>query len=71
MNPKSETIDAIRRLNGTASPEFLAEFSSDDLASYLERLASTAKRRQTPDRRYETPCTEATSLQRLARDKHA
>ena len=43
MMTKSDTIEAITRLNPTASPVFLAGFSSDDLASYLQRLSSTSK----------------------------
>jgi hypothetical protein len=42
MIPKSDTIDAIRRLNPTAKPDFLAEFSNNELAEYLGRLAGTA-----------------------------
>ncbi len=43
---KSDTIDAIRHLNPTADPQFLAEFSGDDLTCYLDRLArSPAERR--------------------------
>ena len=40
MMPKSDTIDAIRNLNPTATPGFLAEFSNDDLSEYLGRLIS-------------------------------
>ncbi|MGB2988099.1 MAG: hypothetical protein WBE26_19705 [Phycisphaerae bacterium] len=40
MMPKSDTIDAIRNLNPTATPGFLAEFSNDDLSEYLDRLIS-------------------------------
>ena len=39
MMTKSDTIDAIRHLNPSADPVFLAEFSGEDLASYLDRLA--------------------------------
>ena len=42
MMPKSDTIDAIRRLNPTAKPGFLAEFSNNELAEYLDRLTGTA-----------------------------
>ncbi len=35
---KTHTIDAIRSLNPTATPEFLADFSQDELAQYLDRL---------------------------------
>ena len=35
---KSDTIEAIVNLNPTAKPEFLAEFSNDDLHQYLHRL---------------------------------
>ena len=40
---KANTIDAIRALNPTAAPEFLAEFSPDDLVRYLNRLNHTAR----------------------------
>lgn len=40
MMPKSDTIDAIRKLNPSANPDFLAEFSKDQLGEYLDRLAS-------------------------------
>jgi hypothetical protein len=39
MLNKSELIDAITRLNRSARPEFLAEFSTQVLADYLARLA--------------------------------
>ena len=42
MIPKSDTIDAIRRLNPTAKPDFLAEFSNNELAEYLDRLTGSA-----------------------------
>ena len=45
MTTRSDTINAIRRLNTTASPEFLAEFSDDQLASYLGRLDTTSTER--------------------------
>ena len=40
MMTKRDTIDAIRGYNNTASPDFLAEFSSVELAKYLDRLAT-------------------------------
>ena len=48
MMPKRDTIDAIREFNTTASPDFLAEFSNDDLGRYLDRLVGA--RRQRPIR---------------------
>ena len=36
--PKSDTIEAILSLNPTAKPDFLAEFSNEDLHDYLHRL---------------------------------
>jgi hypothetical protein len=48
MMPKRDTIDAIREFNATASPDFLAEFSNDDLGRYLDRLVGA--RRQRPIR---------------------
>jgi hypothetical protein len=43
---KSSAIDAIRRLNPTASPDFLAGFSGDDLVEYLDRLTDAATARE-------------------------
>jgi hypothetical protein len=40
MMTKRDTIDAIRVYNSTASPDFLAEFSREELAKYLDRLAT-------------------------------
>jgi hypothetical protein len=37
---KREVIDAILRLNPTAKPAFLAEFSLEDLNDYLRHLRS-------------------------------
>ena len=49
MMTKSDTIEAIRRLNPTANPDFLAGFSSDDLYRYLDRLTGTSARRPAND----------------------
>jgi hypothetical protein len=38
MMSKREAIDAILRLNPTAKPPFLAEFSLEDLQEYLRHL---------------------------------
>lgn len=35
---KTELIESIREINRSAKPEFLAEFSEEDLKSYLEHL---------------------------------
>jgi len=40
MMTKRDTIDAITRLNPTANPEFLAEFSGEELDRYLDRLSN-------------------------------
>ena len=40
MTMKKQTLESIVRLNPTAAPEFLAEFSHDELARYLDRLSS-------------------------------
>ena len=40
MTMKDQTLESIVRLNPTANPEFLAEFSHDELARYLDRLNS-------------------------------
>lgn len=39
MMTKSDTIEAIQKLNPTASPDFLAGFPNDELARYLDRLS--------------------------------
>lgn len=39
---KSDTIEAIVNLNPTAKPDFLADFSNDDLHRYLHRLTLPA-----------------------------
>lgn len=49
MMTKSDTIDAIRRLNPTANPDFLAGFSSDELYRYLDRLTGASTRRSPSD----------------------
>ncbi len=49
MMTKSDTIDAIRRLNPTANPDFLAGFSSDELYRYLDRLTGASTRRPAND----------------------
>ncbi len=38
MMPKIETIAAITRINPTANPTFLSQFSNRDLDDYLLRL---------------------------------
>ena len=38
MMPKYDTISSIMKLNPTASPEFLAEFTNEELTTYLHRL---------------------------------
>ncbi len=63
MMPKSDTIDAIVRLNPGADPCFLAEFSSRELARYLERLSSTSRcrgERNPPADRFTTNRIERT-----------
>ncbi len=35
---KNDTLSAIMELNETARPDFLVEFSNDELARYLDRL---------------------------------
>ena len=35
---KTELIDAVRRLNTTASVEFLSQFSHEDLQEYFSHL---------------------------------
>lgn len=46
MQPKSQTIEAIRKLNPTASPDFLVAFPNDELARYLDRLTMSAVRKR-------------------------
>lgn len=35
---KKELIDCIREINKSAKPEFLAQFSEEDLTAYLKHL---------------------------------
>ncbi len=49
MMPKQETITAIRKLNRTADPGFLAEFSGDELSEYLDRLTNRPAPRRLVD----------------------
>ena len=44
MMNKSQTIDAIVKLNPTAQPDFLSGFANDDLSHYLNRLAISSVR---------------------------
>lgn len=49
MMNKSQTINAIRKLNPTAPPDFLSGFANDDLSRYLDRLTFHSVRlRQEP-----------------------
>jgi len=45
MIPKNDTMSAIMQLNISARPEFLAEFSNQQLCQYLQRLRETRERR--------------------------
>lgn len=45
MTPKTDTMSAIMQLNISARPEFLAEFSNQELCHYLQRLRDTRDRR--------------------------
>ncbi len=38
MMPKTDTLTAIMDLNPTATPEFLSEFTNEQLSGYLDRL---------------------------------
>ncbi len=51
MMPKSDTIDAIIRINPSANPTFLAGFSNRELDDYLNRL------HQVPE--VSLPCAQA------------
>jgi len=46
MMTKRDTIEAIRGFNATASPDFLSEFPSEELARYLDRLTLLRRREQ-------------------------
>ncbi len=45
MMTKSDTIEAIQKLNPTARPDFLAGFPNDELARYLDRLSNMSPER--------------------------
>ena len=42
---KRQLIDAVRQLNQTAQPEFLAQFDDDALRQYLDHLQSAFDKR--------------------------
>ncbi len=42
---KRQLIDAVRQLNQTAQPDFLAQFDEDSLRQYLEHLQSAQDKR--------------------------
>lgn len=44
MRDRQSTIESIRSLNPTASPEFLEGFEYEDLAAYLHRLRDAERR---------------------------
>jgi len=50
MMPKSDTIEAILKLNPTAEPQFLAEFSNEELLAYLDRLTGPGRLVASADR---------------------
>jgi hypothetical protein len=43
---KREVIDVIQRMNPTASSDFLAHFTEDDLLAYLHQLQEIARERR-------------------------
>ena len=43
---KRETIEVIQRLNPTASSDFLATFTEEDLLAYLHQLQEIARERR-------------------------
>ena len=45
MRDRQSTIESIRSLNPTASPEFLEGFEFEDLAAYLNRLRDAERHR--------------------------
>lgn len=53
MLTKPDTIDAIKKMNPTVNPAFLAEFSNEDLQEYLTRL--TRMRTEKSDLRKANP----------------
>lgn len=48
MTRKNDTMSLIMQLNLTARPEFLAEFSNQQLGRYLQRLRDSRERGATP-----------------------
>lgn len=63
MMNKSQTIDAIVKLNPTAQPDFLSGFANDDLSHYLDRLTIRSARL-----RYEPP-DDVVLLDEMAQDQ--
>lgn len=54
MMPKGDTIAAIMKLNPTADPGFLSEFSNGELSDYLDRLANARGAATPADTRQKT-----------------
>jgi hypothetical protein len=46
---KRELIDAIRRLNRSVAPEFLARFGETDLKAYLDRVCAVMHETSPPN----------------------
>lgn len=45
VTSKTETMSAIMQINATARPEFLSEFSNQQLCAYWQRLREARERR--------------------------
>lgn len=52
---KRELIDAIRQVNRSAAPEFLARFAEEELQAYLQRVWAVSDARRHPGLRPTVP----------------
>jgi hypothetical protein len=59
---KSDTIAAIMRINRSAAAEFLAEFATEDLQNYLDRLVSPRNSAPTSKEAIPTPRVNSAML---------
>ena len=60
--PKTDTIEAIRKLNPTARPEFLVEFSNGELRDYLRQLEGVRKEHGDDAARMACTCMSADAI---------
>jgi hypothetical protein len=62
MMTKSDTMEAIMRLNPTARPEFLVEFAANELRDYLRQLEDLFQRDRRRSEADEQPAPQPAHL---------